>query len=255
MNLVAKALEEDKAKGTLGSLQLTSSALYDIATPYIYRRVELVVIYDAIRLFTVFGEVSLWDRELFNEPVPVDSRHIIEQNLVYRLRYYMSLIHYLHFTTPHVDAYPGKPYESQIGHFHDIHDGMRKADQDANLWSSLREMHLDYSLAARESDIGIDKLLFTPDPRPRDLYVLRAPNRRFHGHNRHYKDFNPCHILQSNASSYMTWITRISEHCPAAKSSRYDCIGIFRTHTGCVQAPRLWRRWSRVYVELIKTLS
>jgi len=90
-DLMVKICRELKDQGdlrTLSRLQLISSCLYTLVTPYLYRHIQLNQI-TAIHFFKLFSTFPQKDNQLFFQPVPAHP-HLLDLHIFYRLRSFLS---------------------------------------------------------------------------------------------------------------------------------------------------------------------
>jgi hypothetical protein len=89
MTKIFEILAHDKSLGTLAELQFTSSAIYSIATRYLYRHI-IVNQVQTLTLFSLFETFPLIDNALFLEKVVPSDTHLLDLHIVYRLRSFFS---------------------------------------------------------------------------------------------------------------------------------------------------------------------
>jgi len=90
--LITKVLDyltHDQSLGTLAKLQSTSSAIYTLVTPYLYRHI-IVNQVQLITLFRLFETFPRSDNKRFLEEVVPLKTHLLDLHIVYRLRKFFS---------------------------------------------------------------------------------------------------------------------------------------------------------------------
>jgi len=85
---ICRELKDQGNLGTLSRLQLISSCLYTLVTPYLYRHLKLNQS-TAIHFFKLFSTFPQKDYQLFFKPVPAHS-HLLDLHIIYRLRSFLS---------------------------------------------------------------------------------------------------------------------------------------------------------------------
>jgi hypothetical protein len=184
MDMVSKILAEDGDLGTLGALQATDSKLYKIATPHLYRKLEFNGKQSPALLFDMFHDIPYIKRETFLRPLPISRCHPLRMCLALRLRY--ALGHTTHIFIDYIyylDPVYLHDFLHELTAYHDIHMTMRTLDPIATLWPSLLEVKVQYPDFDNDSDAHdlladltkIHVMLFSPDPRPRNVLHLMLP--------------------------------------------------------------------------------
>jgi len=84
LSVILELLVEDKALRAIANVQSASSAMYTLATPYLYREIHLHP-QTALKLFGQFGDFARTDSRLFHEAVPPDI-HLVDLHICHRLR-------------------------------------------------------------------------------------------------------------------------------------------------------------------------
>ena len=90
--LITKVLDyltHDQSLGTLAKLQSTSSAIYTLVNPYLYRHI-IVNQVQALTLFDLFRGFPRDDNRLFLETNVPPNTHLLDLHIVYRLRSFFS---------------------------------------------------------------------------------------------------------------------------------------------------------------------
>ena len=88
MAKICKGLSEESAQGTLAKMQETSSAMYTVVTPHLYRSIQLGLakVIPFFNLFTMFPQS---DNKRFFHPVST-TLHLVDVHITDRLRVFLS---------------------------------------------------------------------------------------------------------------------------------------------------------------------
>lgn len=88
LSMILELLVKDEALRTIANVQSTSSAMYTLATPYLYREINLTL-RSAVYLFGQFAGIPRVDNRLFRDIVPADT-HLLDLHVCHRLRAFFA---------------------------------------------------------------------------------------------------------------------------------------------------------------------
>jgi len=168
MEKICEHLTNDRALGTLASLQPTSSCCHTLVTPFLYRH----IVFDtrhAMLFIDLFYKITTKDKEKFlKSDLLVTSTHLIDKPLATRLRWYMSYTQSLTLITREDMQLRYPKDHNRLGGYNVIQSLKGTKQNQKPLWPSLEYCHIDltawpyHSTANKGGESSPDKF-FIPE--------------------------------------------------------------------------------------------
>ena len=139
---ILEMLVKDKAFRSIANVQSTSSTMYTLTTPFLYRHVELKA-QSASRLFGQFADFPRSENKLFCNALPSDQ-HLIDLHKCYRLRSFFSHTRLLSFTLANSPEMRVQDH-GRIKRYKDLTTGLA-AFEGLDLWPNLLKCDINLNL-------------------------------------------------------------------------------------------------------------
>ena len=163
MDKILSILADEKDAVSLRNLQSTSSAVYLVVSPYLYRQLTLET-NGMFKLFRMFDDVVL-DFDVFSLDYATINRHPIDMHLYHRLLWSLAFVRTIVLPEFGLEC-ETKTFES----YTNINAAMKVFRQ--SMWPALESVHLGESLDSDEDNH------YYPFNHVRDVYTAMLPGLR-----------------------------------------------------------------------------